>query len=661
MYFKKRWTNSGILDFSNDATVFDITAKNTIKGPVSDAVLFPIDRWNQQGKLNLSDEWKDNGQLEFAVPVDFDTDIIIDMVATNSLSGTTSNVHADAIINVIPPQIEIRSNGLSDAEFYMDINVNRGIRNITKSLAGSSNKLRKEFDSKFENSPRLKKVMTSPIFDSDKLGQRIITISSGLKRQNKKIVITLVDGDYVSQDINTINNKLDNVNEHVNFSSLSGDNVSNKVYSDFLYPARSDCESSNKWMGADSLRREWETQFQDGIAYRYDKKSYFEDGIQPVGYRPTIIKPVEPITPVVVAPLNFLSLWDPSGILEFVRIELDALIVMNEISIYHIADDGTKSAIHPVSASLELDIDSQVWSFKGQLLGADSLTWLTYRANFEINVNGHQLLFVLREYSRASSFASDAYTFTAVTNTQWLFSPYANLYSGAVENETGIWQIVEDILTQENFTLSRALTPEWILAPDSFSYLNKTPIEMAIQAAQASGAILQPNKTGNSLDVQPRYKVSPWNWNTLTDEQCDHVINADYVITESSIDNTTTEINRVLISGETHGVITDVVKSGTAGDLRGSDVVSNLSQDHNVNMELARNIMGDSGDQEILGLSLPLLTPDSDFGLLLPGEIVRIVYTDKSITGLCLSNSIPIQSITDVSQSVKLELNNGYR
>ena len=137
MYFKKRWTNSGILDFSNDATVFDITAKNTIKGPVSDAVLFPIDRWNQQGKLNLSDEWKDNGQLEFAVPVDFDTDIIIDMVATNSLSGTTSNVHADAIINVIPPQIEIRSNGLSDAEFYMDINVNRGIRNITKSLAGS--------------------------------------------------------------------------------------------------------------------------------------------------------------------------------------------------------------------------------------------------------------------------------------------------------------------------------------------------------------------------------------------------------------------------------------------------------------------------------------------------------------------------------------------
>ena len=181
-----------------------------------------------------------------------------------------------------------------------------------------------------------------------------------------------------------------------------------------------------------------------------------------------------------------------------------------------------------------------------------------------------------------------------------------------------------------------------------------------MQVAQACGAILRPDKVNDVIHVQPRYKTSPWDWDALTDEQCDHVINADYVITESSNDNTTPQANCVLISGETHGVITEVVKAGTAGDVRSTDVLSPLSQDHNVNAELARNIMADSGEQEVLGLSIPLLPPDSDFGLLLPGEIIRVVYPDKTITGLCLSNSVPIQSITDVSQSVKLELNNGY-
>ncbi|WP_369434218.1 hypothetical protein [Psychromonas sp. MME1] len=333
---------------------------------------------------------------------------------------------------------------------------------------------------------------------------------------------------------------------------------------------------------------------------------------------------------------------------------------MNEIDIFHVASDGKKTAIHPINATLDFDIDSFVWSFNGQLLGKDNLSFLTHRAKFEINVNGHQLRFTLREFSRAGSFANDAYSFTCVTNSQWLGQPFAALHNGTVDNPIGAWQLVEEKFATEAFTLNRSLTPEWTLQTDSFSYLNKSPIELALQVAQACGAILQPDKLENIIHVQPRYKTSPWNWHALTNEECDHVINADYVDTESSNDNTTPQANSVLVSGETHGVITEVVKAGTAGDVRAKDVLSPLSQDHNVNAELARNIIADSGEQEVLGLNIPLLPPDSSFGLLLPGEIIRVIYPDKTITGLCLSNSVPIQSITDVSQTVKLELNNGY-
>ncbi|WP_417698110.1 hypothetical protein [Psychromonas sp.] len=680
MKFTKIWTNTGELNFDSDVSIVDINATHRLSKPVSTATLQPNNRYQNDGRLNFYSN-SQNGVLNFGVenvatvqPTIVDaigasyTSIAKSTVILSSINDFTirNNVSVEAFANAdliceLSAEHTYQSSA-SEHAFIFDINVDRD--NPT------------QVSSKFENAIGLKNSVYSPFEDNETFISRVkhsVIQASALNRevssyQSKMLDVDCVIADSITHGLKAQHNISDNNDTLIKIQSNVLFELQESAYlsplllsSSYFLPAGLKAILQSDWQKAGAINTSYSAYFENGLPIKCTWLTHFENTINPILFRPDEPITIEPEPGLVQSTLEFKKLWDSTGILDFLSIELDALIIMNEVSVYHIAEDGTKIAVNPINATLSFDIDSQVWSFKGQFVGEGSLAYLGYRSQYEINVNGHNLLFTLREYSRTTSFTSDAYTFTGVTSSQWLFSPYATLYSNAIEEESGAWQIADSILSAEGFSLNRSeLTPEWILQADSFSYVNQPAIELITQIAQACGAIIQPDKTQNIIHVQPRYKVSPWNWSNLTDLECDHVINADYVMTESSEDNTTPEINNVLISGETHGVITNAVKSGSAGDVRSTDVVSVLSQDNTANIELARNIMSDSGQQEILGLNIPLLSPESDYGLLLPGEIVRIVYENKTITGLCLSNSIGIQTITDISQSVKLELNNGY-
>ena len=679
MEFKKLWTNTGELDFTNDAAVFDITAKSQSKSPISSGVFTPVDRWDSKGELSLSTPWANNGPLDFVVESEGPTTpILVDVIANSYAIAPISLANLDLVYGVssvtnnktvstgtldsIADVIVYSTNkpAVSNHEIGFDINVDRGIKSEVKSDYQKALKVRRDNVNFFKQSPSMKRGFVSHVQDAINLHKETITLQTPIDKLTVKNIVLIRNALHVQSHVNQINYKLDGLDNVFLSDFEEAAYLSNEVDSRYLYPARADCEISSYWQETEQLRHSAHSNFGNGVAIKKEWNSYFEDGIYPVGERIEAIIPPTPIPDLPIEPLEFKSLWNNSGKLDFLTIELDALIIMNQIDIYIVDNNGNKQAIHPVNASIKFDIDSFVWSFTGQLLGSDNLALLTHRANFEINVNEHQLYFTLREFSKVNTFAKDAYSFTCVTNSQWLGQPYATLHTGVVDSPIGAWQLVADKFESENFSIDRTLTPEWVLAAESFSYLNKSAIEIALQVAAASGAILQPDKTDDVIHVQPRYKVSPQNWNNLTDDECDHVISADYIDTQSSSDNTTPQLNYALISGETHGVITEVVRAGTAGDVRATDVLSSLSQDHNVNAELARNLMADSGEQEVLGISVPLLTPESSFGLVLPGDIVRVVYPDSTITGLCISNSVPLQSITSVKQGISLELNNGY-
>ena len=649
----KKWSNSADLnlwvEWSGDN---DLELGRLIK-PVSPK------KWSNDADLNLAVEWSDKADLDLGRIIGGDAPpvTVIECIGY-SVNQSPKSI---AVVNLL---IDVSANSelpapITDHQIDFDINVWRGVISDVATVNNQSTKRHITNSNHFSDSPSLPVGKIHFTSEGKKLTSAVTDSFASMPKLTNMVKVEADNGLKLTTAVSHVRNRMDKVNNAVIEQFDHAVDLNNMVESSYLHPPRADCAVASKWLEAELSHKQINSDFNNGIPVRKSWGSLFEEGIYPTGKRPVLPPVVIPEKPRH-ADLDIKVLWSNKADLEFVRIELDALIVMNEINIYHVASDNTKTAVHPVNASLDFDIDSFVWSFNGQLLGSDNLSLLTHRAKFEINVNGHQLLFTLREFSKANSFANDAYSFTCVTNSQWLGQPYATLHNGTVDNPIGAWQLVADKFTTENFTLNRTQTPEWTLEKDSFSYLNKSAIEIAMQVAEASGAMLQPDKLNDVIHVQPRYKTSPWDWDNLTDAECDHVINADYIDTQSSSDNTTPQLNSVLISGETHGVITEVVKSGTAGDIRAKDILSPLSQDHNVNAELARNIMSDSGEQEVLGLTVPLLPPDSSFGLMLPGEIIRVIYPDKIITGLCISNSVPMQSITDVTQSVSLELNNGH-
>ncbi len=290
---------------------------------------------------------------------------------------------------------------------------------------------RVQISNQFADSPKRDCTQTAIFMDAPQLQQSLAALQSDLPHHAAENTATLVNGTNLQAAVTHNRNRL--ADAKISLAPRYQDALTQPAkptLSGYNYPPRGDCAVANAWALADQLGAPINTDFNDGVPARFHWQSGFEDATAAKGTRP--IAPVIPdIVPSPVAPeLDFLALWDNSGELDFLRIELDALIVMNEIDIYHVASDGTKTAVHPVNASLDFDIDSFVWSFNGQLLGKDNLTRLTHRASFEININGHQLLFTLREFTRTGSFANDVYSFTCVTNSQWLGQPYATLHNG---------------------------------------------------------------------------------------------------------------------------------------------------------------------------------------------------------------------------------------
>ncbi len=393
---------------------------------------------------------------------------------------------------------------------------------------------------------------------------------------------------------------------------------------------------------------------------------HFEQAILP----PSGVHPVVPVIPPVIVPdkdaiLDFKALRQPDGHLEFIYIELDALIVMNEITVTHVAIDNTETPIHPVNLGVSIDLDSFTWTLTGELKGADSIQWLQSQLGkapvIKLKANGWDWSFCVSSFDRSRRTHDTGYRFTADSQTRFLGEPHAAKRSDSVVTPISPWQLVEQRINPLGFDLDRSGVLDWVLPANSYSYSQLTPIALLKAVTAAVGGIVRPDRQLAKLTVQPRYKVSPWKWSTLSDIMCDHLVPESAVITESARDTSSPQLTAVTVSGTTHGVTTQVVKLGTAGDSIAPDVTDPLAQDHLVNAERGRNIMADSGDQELVSYSIPLIQDTvTTFGLIVPGDLVRILNDNGSkLTGLCVSNTIDMKSIDEIWQNINLEVHHG--
>jgi hypothetical protein len=343
--------------------------------------------------------------------------------------------------------------------------------------------------------------------------------------------------------------------------------------------------------------------------------------------------------------------------------------IMNSIACYAV-NGSERVAIIPSAMGIKKLIENYAWEFTGTLIDKTAVNFLSADANgpkhIEVTINGWTWLFAVKSFKRTSSFADEQYSFTAYSRSYFLASEMVGTTTVTLGASIGAWQLVEQLLSPLGFTLERpnpaewVQTPEWTLEAGSASWVSVPPMTIIADIAAAAGAVVTPHITEDKLIITPRYRVSPWNWSSAPDSAWSHLIPEVMIPTETSEAQHSPELERVLIAGTTHGVVTEVVRAGTAGSVSAADISDPLAQSVAVNSERGRNVLAESGAIVLMTGQLPLMPPGQAPGLLVPGQLVKVMREDGKVSrGLVLENAINPNGVASVWQNVSLEVHLG--
>jgi hypothetical protein len=219
-----------------------------------------------------------------------------------------------------------------------------------------------------------------------------------------------------------------------------------------------------------------------------------------------------------------------------------------------------------------------------------------------------------------------------------LAAPYAPVMNFSNPEGRTARQLMDDVLTLNGISLGWSVDwglTDWFVPAGAFAQQG-TWIEALTAIAGAAGGYLLPHPAEQRIHVRHRYPVVPWAWNTVTP---DFVLPVDAVARESLRWQEKPPYNRVFVSGQDVGVLGQVTRAGTAGDILAPMVVDRLITEAAAARQRGISVLADTGQQIEVSLRLPIL-PET--GIVEPGAFVE--YQDGSVTRLGLVRSTQIEA-----------------
>lgn len=336
-------------------------------------------------------------------------------------------------------------------------------------------------------------------------------------------------------------------------------------------------------------------------------------------------------------------------------------IVMNSAAVVRLPE---RTPISVSAVSLNSSVDDAFWSISMTLADTAALAYLLPDAGglkvVEININGHVWTAAIESHQRNRRFPSQSVTVSGRSQACTLDAPYVAPRSLVSDADMQAQSLAEAELDLTGFTLDYD-TLTWLVPAGVWRYEGATPIGAVRAIAAASGAILQSHLWDTQLRIVPRYPVSPWSWGvTAPDKQI-----LDDMIYEDSLRVVSRPLyNYVLVSGEQVGVSDEIVREGSAGDVRLPMKVDPLIVEHDVALERGRNELCDRGEQAQIDLVIPLYPASATDkpGLVLPLHLVEVVEL-VAWKGLAIATSIEASmqsggngtSVLVVNQRITLE------
>jgi hypothetical protein len=327
-------------------------------------------------------------------------------------------------------------------------------------------------------------------------------------------------------------------------------------------------------------------------------------------------------------------------------------IVLNNVSLVRVSDN---LALPVISMSLSLDINSWTWGWDAQMpASAESLvspTAMLTPVELEANVNGFAVRLLAEGISRERRFGAATIRVTGRGKSALLAAPYAPIKNYVQASAFTAQQLMADVLTANSVSIGWSVDwglTDWFVPSGVFAFQGSW-MDGVVKIAQAAGGYVHPHPTTQTLRVRPRYPLPPWQWGALT---ADVALPADAVEQESIQWVDRPLYNRVFVRGEAQGILGQVTRTGTAGDLLAPMVVDSLITHADAARQRGIAVLSDTGRKLELSLRLPVAADMG--GLLEPGKVIS--YQDGATARKGIVRSVKVDaSFPNVWQTIGVE------
>jgi hypothetical protein len=327
-----------------------------------------------------------------------------------------------------------------------------------------------------------------------------------------------------------------------------------------------------------------------------------------------------------------------------------AYIVINSIILTRVSNGLQLPAL---GLSMSLDMQSWTYGFSASLPASsfgDVEPTSGQPVELQASINGVPYRLLVEKINRERQFPSALITISGRGKNAVLDAPYSPAKTFGQTQDRTANQLMEDALTANSvpigWDVDFGLT-DWMVLDGAWNHQG-TYISALDAIAKAAGGYLQPHPTADTLRVLSMYPTAPWEWDTVTP---DYILPSSLVQRESIEWQDKPAYNRVYVSGQNVGVLGEVTRTGTAGDLAAPMVVDPLITHAIAARQRGISILADTGRQALVGLRLPVL-PET--GIIHPGKFVR--YVDGGLERLGLVRSFGLEtSPSDVWQTIGVQ------
>ena len=341
--------------------------------------------------------------------------------------------------------------------------------------------------------------------------------------------------------------------------------------------------------------------------------------------------------PPVFAPLRFHFGQAPAWVLPILR----SYRMVHDIAVVRLPD---RAAIPVTALTMTSAWDEWAWSFSATLAGAEAVDLLRpiviTPVEIEVTVDGNVWQFRLDQVSGSAEFGKTGGQ-TRGRGRAALLGPDVALPANGYETDAKTArQLAEQELTGTNWQLDWPLDfPDWLVPARTFSYSQKTPIEVISQIVETAGGRIQADPALDWIQVTPRYPAAPWQWSAL---QPDIILPRSIMTTLAWKPRLGQPWDAVYL-GDGASVLAKVVRTGLPGvSLPDSPTIEPLLCHLDACRARGIALLSDAIAGVDFTLALPLSSVSGPSPLRAVGELARFEDGGKTWVGLITAVTIQV-------------------